>query len=50
VLSFNRGGLAVVLNAGTEPIELPAGDVVVASTDLTDRLLPPDAAAWLTRR
>ena len=48
LLVFTRGELTVVLNAGAEPTELPAGDVVVASGDLSDRLLPPDTAVWLT--
>jgi len=48
LLAFTRGGLTVVLNAGTDSAELPAGDVVVASGELTGRLLPPDTAVWLT--
>jgi alpha-glucosidase len=47
VLAFTRGGLTVVLNAGADAVELPAGDVVIASGDLEGRLLPPDTAAWL---
>ena len=42
-----RGELTVVLNAGTDAAELPAGDVVVASGDLVGRLLPADTAVWL---
>jgi alpha-glucosidase len=47
LLAFRRGGLTVVLNAGAEPTELPAGDVVVASGGLAGRLLPPDTSVWL---
>lgn len=47
VLAFTRGALTVVLNAGTDAVELPAGDVVVASGELEDRLLPADTAVWL---
>ncbi|HET6938207.1 MAG TPA: alpha-amylase family glycosyl hydrolase [Nocardioides sp.] len=47
VLAFTRGGLTVVLNAGAEAVDLPAGDVVIASAELAGRLLPPDAAVWL---
>jgi alpha-glucosidase len=47
VLAFTRGGLTVVLNAGAEAVDLPAGDVVIASGELAGRLLPPDATAWL---
>jgi alpha-glucosidase len=48
VLAFTRGGLTVVLNAGDDAVELPAGDVVIASGELAGRLLPPDTAVWLT--
>ncbi|HEY0888185.1 MAG TPA: glycoside hydrolase family 13 protein [Nocardioides sp.] len=47
VLAFRRGDLTVVLNCGQDAIELPAGDVVIASRELEGRLLPPDSAAWL---
>ncbi len=47
LLVFTRGDLTVVLNAGTDAVELPAGDVVVASGELEGRLLPADTAAWL---
>lgn len=44
---FARGGLVCALNAGEQPVELPRGDVVVASGPLLDGLLPPNTAAWL---
>jgi alpha-glucosidase len=47
VLAFTRGGLTVVLNAGADAVELPAGEVLMASGDVADRLLPPDTAIWL---
>ena len=47
LLAFTRGELTVVLNAGTDAVELPAGDVVVASGELEGRLLPADTAVWL---
>jgi alpha-glucosidase len=47
-LAFRRnGGLVCVLNAGTRAIPLPDGDVLLASAELVDGELPPDAAAWL---
>lgn len=46
VLAFRRGPLTVVLNAGTMPVDLPGGTVVVASGPVADRL-PPDTAVWL---
>jgi len=49
VLAFTRGRLLVVLNCGDAPVELPAGEVVLSSTDLEGRLLPPDAAVWILR-
>jgi alpha-glucosidase len=51
VLAFRRGPLLVVLNCGATPVDLPAGDLVLASGELPDsgagRRLPPDTAAWL---
>jgi alpha-glucosidase len=47
-LAFRRGGgLVCVLNAGTRPMPLPDGEVLLASAVLVDGELPPDAAAWL---
>jgi len=40
-------GLVCVLNAGTRAIPLPDGDVLLASAELVDGELPPDAAVWL---
>jgi len=47
VLTVRRGSLTVVLNTGAAPVDLPAGEVVLASGELRDGLLPPDAAAWV---
>jgi len=47
VLALRRGALTVVLNAGGTPVELPAGEVVIASGEVADGLLPPDTAAWI---
>ena len=41
------GGLVCALNAGAQPIPLPAGEVLLASAQPLDGQLPPDAAAWL---
>lgn len=47
-LMFRRGGgLACVLNAGTNPIALPPGQLLMASAALVDGQLPPASAAWL---
>jgi alpha-glucosidase len=48
VLAFTRGPLTVVLNAGVDAVELPAGDIVLASGGLEGRLLPADTAVWLS--
>ncbi|MCY7396679.1 MAG: glycoside hydrolase family 13 protein [Nocardioides sp.] len=47
LLAFTRDGLSVVLNAGPASVELPEGDVVIASGPLTDGRLPADTAVWL---
>ena len=47
VLRFRRGEVTVVLNCGTEPVELPEGEVLIASGPLDGRRLPGDTAAWL---
>lgn len=48
VLAFTRGtGTVVVVNFGAEPIELPAGEVLLTSIDLVDGRLPSDATAWV---
>ena len=36
-----------VTNFGAEPVELPHGEVVLASTELVAGLLPADATAWV---
>ena len=47
--AFRRAGTTLVcaLNASTEPVPLPPGDVLLTSSPLLGDLLPPDAAAWL---
>jgi len=47
VLTFRRGSLTVVLNAGSAAVELPTGTMLIASGELDDGLLPPDTAVWL---
>ena len=49
VLSYRRGGtLTVVVNLSAHPVELPAHtELLIASGELRDGLLPPDTAAWL---
>ncbi len=47
VLAFRRGPITVMLNCGTTSAAIPEGEVLVSSTGLDGRELPPDAAVWL---
>lgn len=47
-VSFTREpGFACVLNAGSAPVPLPAGEVLAASAPLVDGQVAPNAAAWV---
>jgi alpha-glucosidase len=46
-LAYRRGQITVVLNAGTESVPLPAGQVLLASVALDGPALPANAAAWV---
>jgi alpha-glucosidase len=39
--------MVCVLNTGTEPVALPAGELLLLSAPLDDGRLPPNSAAWL---
>jgi alpha-glucosidase len=41
------GGLVCALNVGAEPIDLPDGDVLLASGPVRDGKLGAGIAAWL---
>nr|WP_258065325.1 glycoside hydrolase family 13 protein [Rathayibacter sp. AY2B3] len=48
VVDFSRpNGWRSVTNLGAEPVELPEGELLLASVPMAGRLLPPDATAWL---
>lgn len=48
VLTLRRaGGLRCVLNTGSTPAALPAGEVLLSSAALVEGRLPADAAAWI---
>ena len=47
VFRLGGGGLVCALNAGAEPLALPAGRLLFASAELVDGKLPPNTAAWL---
>jgi alpha-glucosidase len=47
VIAFRSGDITVVANTGATPVPLPAGDVLLASGPVGDRLLPGDTTVWL---
>ncbi|MFE6256279.1 glycoside hydrolase family 13 protein [Agromyces sp. NPDC057865] len=47
VVALRNGTVVVVANTGTVPVELPAGEVLLASGPLDGRTLPHDTTAWL---
>ena len=40
-------GIRCVVNLGVEPIEIPAGELLMSSADVRGRSLPVDCAAWI---
>ncbi|WP_395695970.1 glycoside hydrolase family 13 protein [Nocardioides sp.] len=46
VVAFRRDAVTVVLNCGAEPVDLPAGEVLMAS-GAVGATLPADTAVWL---
>ncbi|MEP7019535.1 MAG: glycoside hydrolase family 13 protein [Pseudonocardiales bacterium] len=46
-LAYRRGDVTVMLNAGSAPGPLPAGEVLLASGPLGAGALPPNTAVWL---
>lgn len=51
VVAFARDGFQCWVNAGRNPVRLPYGwKVVLGSIPDIDVVLPPDSAAWLTRK
>jgi alpha-glucosidase len=47
VLAFRRGSGTTVLNFGPDPVAIPAGEVLISSSELAGGLLPPDATVWI---
>jgi len=47
VVALRNGPVVVVANTGTAPVELPGGEVLLASGPLDGRTLPHDTTAWL---
>ena len=47
VLSFTRGSMRCVINLGDDAIDLPHGDLVLSSNDVTGSVLPGNTGCWL---
>ena len=47
VVALRNGPITVIANVGAAPVELPAGDVVLASAPLDGRTLPVDTTVWM---
>jgi alpha-glucosidase len=47
VVAFRNGRVTVIANLGDTPVELPAGDVVLASGDISGRAIPTDTTVWV---
>jgi alpha-glucosidase len=52
VLAFDRGGMTCVANLSPAAVDLPAGEILLASGPVSGDaasggLLPPDTSAWL---
>ncbi|TFB55390.1 alpha-amylase family glycosyl hydrolase [Cryobacterium tagatosivorans] len=47
VVAFRNGDVRVFANTGTSPVELPDGELLLASETLAGRILPGDTTAWL---
>jgi alpha-glucosidase len=47
VVALRNGPVVVVANTGTVPVELPGGEVLLASDPLDGRTRPHDTTAWL---
>jgi len=46
-LAFERGSVVVIVNFGPEPVVVPGGEVLLASSKLEEGLIPPDATIWV---
>jgi alpha-glucosidase len=47
VVAFRNGSVTVYANTGEVPVELPLGEMLLASTDVSAGTLPADATVWL---
>jgi alpha-glucosidase len=49
VLTFRNGGLTIVANTGGNAVDLPEGEIVLASEPVSGGKLPADTTVWLAR-
>jgi alpha-glucosidase len=47
VVAYRNGDVTVIANTGTTPVELPAGDLLLASETVVGSTLPGDTTVWL---
>ncbi|KLD29861.1 hypothetical protein TB15x_23645, partial [Xanthomonas perforans] len=47
VVAFRNGSLLVIANLGDGAVELPAGEVLIASGPLDGDRLPTDTTVWI---
>ncbi len=47
VVAFTNGAVTVIANTGTVAVELPVGDILLASEEITGGALPADTTVWL---
>ena len=47
VVAFRNGAVTVIANTGDIAIELPAGELIAASEEIPDGILPGDTTVWL---
>jgi alpha-glucosidase len=50
VIAFDNGAITVISNTGSQPVELPAGELVVASQPVESGVLPGYTTAWVRTR
>ncbi|CAD5990816.1 glycoside hydrolase family 13 protein [Agreia sp. COWG] len=47
VIAFTNGGVTVISNIGSVPVELPEAEVLLASESVAEAVLPVDTTVWL---
>jgi alpha-glucosidase len=47
-LSADGSSVGVLLNAGSNPVALPTGRLLLSSQPCVDGYLPPDTSAWIS--